>query len=31
MRQRAELARGSFDITGAPDKGTTVRLEVPTW
>jgi len=31
MRQRAELARGSFDITGAPDEGTTVRLEVPTW
>ena len=31
MRQRAELARGSFDISGAPDKGTTVRLEVPTW
>jgi signal transduction histidine kinase len=31
MRQRAELAHGSFDITGAPDKGTTVRLEVPTW
>ncbi|HSJ45045.1 MAG TPA: sensor histidine kinase [Euzebyales bacterium] len=31
MRQRAELARGSFDITGTPDKGTTVRLEVPTW
>lgn len=31
MQQRAELARGSFDITGAPDAGTTVRLEVPTW
>ncbi len=31
MRQRAELARGSYDIMGAPDKGTTVRLEVPTW
>lgn len=31
MRQRAELARGSFDISGAPGAGTTVRLEVPTW
>lgn len=31
MRQRAELARGSFAITGAPDAGTTVQLEVPTW
>ncbi|CAN5818298.1 hypothetical protein BH23ACT10_BH23ACT10_00810 [soil metagenome] len=31
MRQRAELARGSFAITGAPGAGTTVRLEVPTW
>jgi len=31
MQQRAELARGRFDITGAPDRGTTVRLEVPTW
>jgi signal transduction histidine kinase len=31
MRQRAELARGSYEVTGAPDKGTTVRLEVPTW
>jgi signal transduction histidine kinase len=31
MRQRAELARGSFDITGRPGAGTTVRLEVPTW
>jgi signal transduction histidine kinase len=31
MRQRAELARGSFDISGTPGQGTTVRLEVPTW
>jgi signal transduction histidine kinase len=31
MRQRAEIARGSFDISGAPGAGTTVRLEVPTW
>lgn len=31
MRQRAELARGSFAITGAPEAGTTVQLEVPTW
>jgi signal transduction histidine kinase len=31
MRQRAELARGSFDVTGAPGAGTSVRLEVPTW
>lgn len=31
MRQRAELSRGSFDISGVPGEGTTVRLEVPTW
>ncbi|HEX6256289.1 MAG TPA: ATP-binding protein [Euzebyales bacterium] len=31
MRQRAELARGSFDISGVHGAGTTVRLEVPTW
>jgi signal transduction histidine kinase len=31
MRQRAELARGSFDITGTPGAGTATRLEVPTW
>ena len=31
MRQRAELARGRFEVTGAPGAGTTMRLEVPTW
>lgn len=31
MRQRAELARGHFEVSGAPGAGTTVRLEVPTW
>lgn len=31
MRQRAELARGRFDITSTIGEGTTIRLEVPTW
>lgn len=31
MRQRAELARGRFDISATPGEGTTVQLEVPTW
>lgn len=30
MRQRAELARGQFEVTGGPDAGTTVQLQVPT-
>lgn len=31
MRQRVELARGLFEVSGAVGTGTTVRLEVPTW
>ena len=31
MRQRAELARGSFAISNRDVGGTEVRLEVPTW
>jgi signal transduction histidine kinase len=31
MRQRVELARGLFEVSGAVGAGTTVRLEVPTW
>jgi signal transduction histidine kinase len=31
IRQRAELARGRFDICSSPGDGTSVRLEVPIW
>lgn len=31
MRDRAQVLGGTFEVTSAPGKGTTVRLQIPDW